>query len=127
MIDHKAVFQKQPESRIISSDVIIKHRYPVLSCRFTKQSDTLCTVSAVAAFRKNDDITQPYSSFLIMMVGYFANKGINVSIMGIMTLALMRTQDAEGARKVDLFLLSNNPEDEPVALSSLLALLMPKE
>ena len=56
-----------------------------------------------------------------------ANKGINVSIMGIMTLALMRTQDAEGARKVDLFLLSNNPEDEPVALSSLLALLMPKE
>ena len=56
-----------------------------------------------------------------------ANKGINVSIMGIMTLALMRTQDAEGARKVDLFLLSNNPEDEPVALSSLLELLMPKE
>ena len=57
-----------------------------------------------------------------------ANKGINVSIMGgMMTLALMRTQDAEGARKVDLFLLSNNPEDEPVALSSLLELLMPKE
>lgn len=56
-----------------------------------------------------------------------ANKGINVSIMGIMTLALMRTQDAEGARKIDLFLVSANPEDEPVALSSLLALLMPKE
>ena len=56
-----------------------------------------------------------------------ANKGINVSIMGIMTLALMRTQDAEGARKIDLFLVSANPEDEPVALSSLLELLMPKE
>ena len=57
-----------------------------------------------------------------------ANKGINVSIMGgMMTLALKRTQDEAGARKIDLFLVSANPEDEPVALSSLLALLMPKE
>lgn len=56
-----------------------------------------------------------------------ANEGINVSIFGMMTLALMRTEDENGARKIDLFLVSNNPDDEPVALSSLLALLMPSK
>ena len=56
-----------------------------------------------------------------------ANKRINVSIMGMMTLSLMRAEDAEGARKIDLFLVSPNPEDEPVALSSLLEMLLPKE
>lgn len=51
-----------------------------------------------------------------------ANDGIKVSVFGFMSLALMRTEDEEGLRKIDLFLVA--PFADPVPLSSVLALLL---
>jgi len=50
-----------------------------------------------------------------------ANEGIKIAIFGQMKLALMRTEDEEGNRVIDLFLVG--AEGEAVPLSSILALL----
>lgn len=51
-----------------------------------------------------------------------ANEGLNITIMDYMTLSFMRTEDEEGLRIVDLFLVA--PYAEPVALSEVLSLLL---
>lgn len=50
-----------------------------------------------------------------------ANEGIKIAIFGQMKLALMRTEDEEGNRMIDLFLVG--VDADPVPLSSILALL----
>ncbi len=50
-----------------------------------------------------------------------ANEGIKIAIFGQMKLALMRTEDEEGNRVIDLFLVGI--DGDPVPLSSILALL----
>lgn len=50
-----------------------------------------------------------------------ANEGIKIKVMGFLEVLFMRTEDEEGSRIVDLFLLE--PGSEPIPLSKVLELL----